>query len=78
MGESELSAEDLTLYQRAKKIKNFMTQNFFAAEAQTGRKGQFVPLKTTIEDVNKILTGSLDTVPEDRFLYIGSTSEIKT
>ncbi len=78
VGESELSVDDLTIYQRAKKIKNFMTQNFFAAEAQTGRKGQFVPLKTTIEDTNKILTGVFDSVPEDRFLFIGSASEIKS
>lgn len=75
VGEAELSPDDLTLYLRAKKLRNFMTQSFFVAEGQTGKKGQYVPLKTTIEDVNKIITGAYDQVSEEKFLYIGSATE---
>ena len=76
VGESELSQDDRLVYERASKIKNFMTQNFFVAEQQTGKKGSFVPVKTTVEDVNDILTGKYDLIPDYKFLYIGSAKEI--
>lgn len=76
VGESELSHDDQLIYQRAKKLRNFMTQSFFVAENQTGRKGVYVPRKTTVEDVNAILNGIYDDVPEEKFLYIGSAKEI--
>ena len=77
VGESELSNDDRITYERAKRIKNFMTQNFFVAEDQTGKKGAFVPIKSTVEDVNDILEGKYDAVSDDKFLYIGSAKEIK-
>ncbi|TSC86751.1 MAG: F-type H+-transporting ATPase subunit beta [Microgenomates group bacterium Gr01-1014_16] len=78
VGEAELSAENQTLYKRSKKLKNYMTQNFFVAEEQTGRKGQYVPVGATIQDTGDIIAGKFDHVPDDKFLYIGSVSEIKT
>lgn len=77
VGESELSYEDQTVYKRAKKLKNFMTQGFFVAEEQRGVKGAFVPVKTTVADTAEIIAGKYDEIPEDRFLYIGSAKEIK-
>ena len=77
VGESELSAENQLLYKRAKKLKNFMTQAFFVAASQTGRPGKFVPVKETIEDVANIMDSKYDSVPEEKFLYIGSAREIK-
>ncbi len=76
IGESELSQEDQAIYKRAKLIKNFMTQSFFVAETQTGRKGVYVPLETTIEDVNDILAGKYDNIPEEKMLYVGSAKEV--
>lgn len=76
VGLSELSVEDRTIYQRAKKIRNFMTQNFFVVEDQTGVAGQYVPLRTTLADVNKILSGAADHLAEEKFLFIGSIDEI--
>lgn len=76
VGESELSDEDRILYQRANKIKNYMTQNFFVTEAQTGRKGSYVSVEDTVNDVKDILEGKYDNVSEDKFLFIGSTSDI--
>lgn len=76
VGESELSQEDRTLYHRSKKIRNFMTQNLFVIEEQSGKPGQYVPLKTTIEDAGRIMAGALDAVPEEKFLYIGSVKDI--
>ena len=77
VGESELSAENQALYKRAKKLKNYMTQSFFVAVEQTGRKGGDVPVDTTIAEQVDIISGKYDHVPDDRFLYIGGVSDIK-
>ena len=72
-----MTPENQLIYQRAKKIKNFMTQDFFSAEAQTGKKGMFVPLAESLEGLNAILAGKFDQVNEEKFLYIGSVRDIK-
>lgn len=77
VGESELSDEDRTLYQRANKIKNYMTQSFFVAEEQTGRKGAYVSVYDTVNDVKDILEGKCDSISEDKFMFIGKISDIK-
>ena len=75
VGESELSAENQLLYKRSKKIKNYMTQAFFVAAAQTGREGKFVPIGDTVDDILDIMGGKYDSVSEEKFLYIGSAKE---
>lgn len=77
VGEAELSGEDQLAYKRARKIKYFMTQSFFVTESQKGKKGSFVNLKTAIEDLRGIIEGKYDNIPEEKFRYIGSVSEIK-
>ena len=76
VGESELSAENQLLYKRAKKLRNFMTQAFFTAEEQSGRKGVYVPMEETVKGVAEIISGKYDQVPEERFLYIGKADEV--
>lgn len=76
VGEAELSSGDKLIYERAKKIRNFMTQNFFVTENQTGRKGSYVPRETTVTDVNDLLSGKYDEITDDKFSYIGSLKEI--
>lgn len=77
VGESELSEEDRTTYARARKLKNFMTQNFFVTEEQTARPGVYVPLDVTVQDVRDLLDGKFDTISEDKFLYIGSAASLR-
>lgn len=77
VGESELSPADQLTYERAKKLRNFMTQNFFVTENQTGKKGAYVPRSTTVEDVNALLNGEYDSLSEEKFSYIGSLKELK-
>ncbi|MBF8249790.1 MAG: hypothetical protein HW400_391 [Candidatus Levybacteria bacterium] len=77
VGESELSSSDKLIYERAKKLRNFMTQNFFVTENQTGKKGSYIPRETTVEDVNDLLFGKYDEVSDDKFSFIGSLKEIK-
>ncbi len=71
VGEAELSFEDRTLYHRAKKILNFMTQDFFVVEEQTKRKGQYVKREKTIEGVKKILEGELDKISDEDLINVG-------
>jgi F-type H+-transporting ATPase subunit beta len=77
VGETELSLENRIIYHRAKKILNFMTQNLFMVESQTGIPGVYVKKEETIEGVKAILEGKLDNVPEERFLYIGGLKDLK-
>ncbi len=75
VGEEELSPENRILYNRTKKIINYLTQPFFMTEKQTGKKGVSVPKETTIKDIAMILSGSLDNIPSEKFLYIGSLKD---
>ncbi len=75
LGTSELSARDQISFNRAKRLTNYLTQPFFVTQDQTGRKGVFVPKQQTLDDIQLILTGKMDNMPEDKFLYIGSLKD---
>ncbi len=75
VGIEELAKESRTLYDRAQKLENFLTQPFFVAEGYTGRKGEYVPLKDTLEGCEKIINGSMDEVPEYKFYSIGKIAD---
>ncbi|MBN1168337.1 F0F1 ATP synthase subunit beta [Candidatus Woesebacteria bacterium] len=77
IGKSELSKENQIIYKRAILIKNFMTQRFVVSESQKGGKGDYVPLEQTLKDVNAILVGQLDRMPEEKLLFIGSLRELE-
>jgi len=77
IGESELSAEDQTVYKRSKILKNYMTQNFTVVEAQTEKKGVFVSLKDTVADVRAILDGKVDELLPEDFLYIATLKDVE-
>jgi len=77
VGESELSAQDRLLYQRTKKIINYLTQPFFMTEAQTGKRGVYIERASAVADINAIISGKVDQFPEEKFLYIGNIKDIK-
>jgi F-type H+/Na+-transporting ATPase subunit beta len=76
IGESELSSEDQVVFNRAKIVKNYMTQNFTVVEAQTEKKGAYVPVETTVKDVRAILDGKYDSLKPEDFLFIGSLKDL--
>lgn len=76
VGEGELSSEDKTIYTRAKKLKNYMTQRFFGVDNQNSSLGKFVPVGSTVNDVEGIIRGKFDSIPESKFLFIGTTADI--
>lgn len=55
IGEEELNEEKRKIYQKAQKLKEYMTQHFHVTKAQTGQDGELVPLNITLEEVEKIL-----------------------
>ncbi|HSW47656.1 MAG TPA: F0F1 ATP synthase subunit beta [Candidatus Saccharimonadales bacterium] len=77
IGESELSNDDQIVYKRAKKLKNFMTQNFTVVESQTEKKGVYVPLKDTVADVKALLEGKVDDLQPEDLLYIGTLKDLE-
>lgn len=77
IGESELSSEDQIIFRRTKRVINYLTQPFYITEQQTGKKGLHIPRTETINDIQTILSGKLDEIPEEKLLYIGTLKEAK-
>ncbi len=76
IGKEELSKQERIIYERARKLQNFFTQPFFTAELYTGINGSYVPLEETINACEKIVSGRLDTLPEDKLYMIGPLGQI--
>ena len=72
VGIEELSKADRTLYDRARKLLNFLTQPFYVAEAYTGKKGEYITLKDTLSGCDKIIEGRADRIPEENLYLIGT------
>ena len=72
VGIDELSHADRILYERARKLQNFLTQPFFVSEVYTGKKGAYVTVEQTLEGCEKIIAGRVDSRPEEEFYLIGA------
>lgn len=75
LGLDELSEEDRLTVARARKIERFLSQPFFVAEVFTGSPGKYVKLEETIKGFQSILSGELDSLPEQAFYMVGSIEE---
>ena len=75
LGIDELSEEDKLAVNRARRIRNFLSQPFFVASKFTGREGKFVHLQDTISSFKAILEGKGDNLPEEAFTYVGTFDE---
>ncbi len=75
LGMDELSPEDKILVNRARRIRNFLSQPFRVAEHFNGLKGVYVPLEETIRSFDEILSGKYDHLPEGAFLYVGTIED---
>ncbi|WP_338972418.1 F0F1 ATP synthase subunit beta [Spiroplasma endosymbiont of Panorpa germanica] len=76
LGLEELSEEDKIIVNRARKIRNFLSQPFTVGEKFTGRPGKYVPISETVKSFETIITGAVDDVPELFFMYSGSIHEV--
>lgn len=77
IGIDELSEEDKTTVARARRIEQFLGQNFYVAEKFTGRPGSYVPADETIEAFTRICDGVYDDVPEQAFSGIGGIDDLE-
>jgi F-type H+-transporting ATPase subunit beta len=75
LGMDELSEEDRSTVQRARKIQRFLSQPFFVAEAFTGAPGRYVKLADAIKGFRMIMDGKLDHLPEQAFYMVGTIEE---
>ncbi len=72
IGIEELSKNDRVIFHRARKLDNFLTQPFFTAEVYTNRKGKYVSLEETLSGCERIISGRMDSVPDEDFYMMGS------
>jgi len=72
VGIDELSSTDRILYERARKLQNFLTQPFFGAETYTGKKGEYVTSSQTLEGCERIIAGRVDSISEEQLYLIGA------
>ncbi len=76
LGIDELSDEDKLVVARARRLQQFLTQQFFVAEVFTGLKGAYVPLEQTLDGFEQMLAGEYDQYPEDAFRMVATIEDV--
>lgn len=75
LGIEELSDDEKIIVKRARRIQNFLSQNFHVAEAFTGIPGAFVQVEETLYGFEGLLNGRYDALPEDAFRNVGNIQQ---
>ena len=75
LGMEELSDDDRTVVNRARRVQRFLSQPFTVAQQFTGIQGVMVPIEDTIRGFRMILDGEVDYLPEQAFLNVGTIDE---
>ena len=76
LGIDELSEEDKILVNRARRIQQFLSQNFYVAEKFTGVVGSTVPVAETVSSFKMICDGECDEIPEQAFFNVGGMDDV--
>ena len=76
LGIEELADEDKIVVDRARKIQKFLSQPFFVAEQFSSIPGTYVKVENTIDGFDKIISGELDNISEDKFYMKGTIEEV--
>ena len=77
LGMDELSDEDKKIVERARRIRNFLSQPFHVAAHFNGIPGIYVKVSDTVRSFKAILNGEADDLPEVAFLYVGTIEEAR-
>jgi F-type H+/Na+-transporting ATPase subunit beta len=59
------------IYQKGIRLEAYLSQPFLITEEFTKKRGESVPLQTTISDVQRIINGELDEASVESLSYIG-------
>ncbi|MFA6829758.1 MAG: F0F1 ATP synthase subunit beta [Bacilli bacterium] len=78
LGMDELSEDDKLAVNRARRIRNFLSQPTHVAEKFNGVAGKYVSVKDNIASFKAILEGKGDYLPEEAFSYVGTFDEAVT
>lgn len=76
LGMDELSEEDKLVVNRARRIRNFLSQPFNVAQTFSGIEGKFVALQDTIDSFKRILAGEVDHIAESHFLFAATLDDV--
>lgn len=76
LGMDELSEEDKITVNRARRVRNFLSQPFNVAEVFSGIPGKYVSKEDTIRSFKEILAGKYDDLPEQAFMFAGTVEEV--
>ncbi len=76
LGIDELSEQDKITVNRARKMRNFLSQPFHVAEKFTGINGAYVKVKDTVDGFKQIAEGKCDHIPEVYFYNAGPISDV--
>lgn len=76
IGYDDLAEDEKLLVLRGRKLSRYLSQPFATAEAFTGIKGVAVPMRRTVEDVQDILRGKYDRIPDIAFYMQGDMDTV--
>jgi F-type H+-transporting ATPase subunit beta len=77
LGLEQLSPEDRTVVERARRLERFLTQPFFTTEQFTGITGKMVSLDDSLDGCERILNDEFKDYPESALYMIGAIDEAK-
>ena len=77
LGMDELSDDDKVIVNRARRIRNFLSQPFVVAEKFSGYEGKFVHINDTVRSFKAILNGDYDKYPEQAFMFVGAIEDVE-
>lgn len=76
LGMDELSEEDKITVNRARRIRNFLSQPFFVAQGFTGINGAYCSIEETLDSFETILRGDVDHINETYFMFAKNIDEV--
>jgi len=75
LGMDELSKEDKITVNRARRVRNFLSQPLSVAQQFTGIPGRYVTREETVRSFKALLEGKYDHLPEQAFMFVGTIEE---
>jgi F-type H+-transporting ATPase subunit beta len=76
LGIDELSEEDRTTVNRARKVQKFLSQPFHVAEQFTGIPGSYCKIADTVRSFKEVIEGKHDDIPEQAFYMKGTIEDV--
>ena len=76
LGMDELSEEDKIIVNRARRVRNFLSQPFHVAEVFSGIKGCYLSREDTVRSFKELLAGKYDDLPEQAFMFASTIEEV--